>query len=188
MVGAGDIIAHRLRRVASQEDRAGMAHLVCRIASGSAVAISRCSGAKASASGAASSSFFTTMMRAIVAPAFGGDLLARQHGDLAFGRRGHLVGKTGIVGDQDALRGSVMLGLAEQIGGDPFRIVGAIGDHQNFRRARDAIDADLAEDFALGRRDIGIAGTDDLVHRPRWFRCHRPAPPPPAPRRCGRCR
>ena len=58
-----------------------------------------------------------------------------------------------------------MLRLAQQIGGDPVRIVGAIGDHQDFRRPGDAVDADLAEHFALGGGDIGIAGADDLVHR-----------------------
>ena len=44
-------------------------------------------------------------------------------------------------------------------------IVAAIGDHQDFRRAGDGVDADLAEDFALGGGDIGIAGADNLVHR-----------------------
>ena len=77
----------------------------------------------------------------------------------------HLVGEAGIVGDQDALRGGVMLGLAEQIGGDPVRIVAAIGDHQDFRRPGDGIDAHLAEHFALGGGDPGIAGAHDLVHR-----------------------
>ena len=81
-----------------------------------------------------------------------------------------------------------MLGLAQQIGGDPVRIVAAIGDHQNFRRPGDGVDADLAEHFALGGRDIGIAGAHDLVHGRDALRCHRPAPPRPAPRRCGRCR
>ena len=58
-----------------------------------------------------------------------------------------------------------MLGLAEQIGGDPVGIVGAVGDHQDFRRPGDGIDADLAEHFALGGGDLGIAGAHDLVHR-----------------------
>ena len=58
-----------------------------------------------------------------------------------------------------------MFGLAEQIGGDPVGIVGAIGDHQDFRRPGDGIDAHLAEHFALGGGDPGVAGADDLVHR-----------------------
>ena len=66
-----------------------------------------------------------------------------------------------------------MLGLAEQIGGDPIRIVAAIGDHQNFRRPGDGIDAHLAEHFALGRCDIGIARAHDLVHRLDAFGAER---------------
>ena len=58
-----------------------------------------------------------------------------------------------------------MLGLGQQVGGDPVGIVAAVGDDQHFRRAGDHVDADGAEDLALGRRDIGVAGADDLGDR-----------------------
>jgi hypothetical protein len=42
----------------------------------------------------------------------------------------------------------------------------SVGDDQHFRRAGDHVDADRAEDLALGGRDIGVARPDDLGHRP----------------------
>ena len=41
-----------------------------------------------------------------------------------------------------------------------------VGDDQHFRRAGDHVDADRAEHLALGGRDIGVAGPDDLGDRP----------------------
>ena len=63
------------------------------------------------------------------------------------------------------MRGGVVLGLRQKIGGNPLRVVVAIGDHQHLGRTGDHIDADRAEDAALGGRDIGIARTGDLVDR-----------------------
>ena len=71
----------------------------------------------------------------------------------------------GAVGDQDRLRARIMLGLRQQIGGDPAGIAGVVGDHQHFRGAGDHVDADLAEHLPLGGGDIGIAGADDFRHR-----------------------
>ena len=76
----------------------------------------------------------------------------------------------GVVGDQDRLRGRVVLGLGEQVGGDPVRIVGAVGDDQHLRGPGDHVDADRAEDLPLGRRHIGVAGADDLGDRARSSR------------------
>ena len=84
---------------------------------------------------------------------------------LALDRALHRSAEGGIVGDQDRLRRGVMLGLGQQVGGDPVRIVAAVGDHQHFRRAGDHVDADRAEHLALGGRDIGVAGADDLGDR-----------------------
>ena len=77
----------------------------------------------------------------------------------------HLGGEGAVVRDQDRLGVFVMLGLREQVRGDPFRLIGAIGDHQDLGGARDHVDADGAEDQALGGGDIGVAGAHDLVHR-----------------------
>ena len=60
------------------------------------------------------------------------------------------VGEAGVVGDQDGLRGLVVLGLGEQVDGDAARVLGGIGDHHHFGRAGDAVDADAAEHLALG--------------------------------------
>ena len=58
-----------------------------------------------------------------------------------------------------------MLGLREQVGRDPRRIVGAVRHHENLGRSRDGIDPHPAEHFALGGGDIGVARPDDLVDR-----------------------
>ena len=61
---------------------------------------------------------------AVIVPALRGDVLARQQSRAARSAAAATSSaNAGIVGDQDALRRGVMLGLAEQIGGDPFRIV-----------------------------------------------------------------
>ena len=73
--------------------------------------------------------------------------------------------KAAIVGDQDRLGADVVLGLGQKVGGDPVRIVVAVGDDQHFRRAGDHVDADRAEDLALGGGDIGVARADDLGDR-----------------------
>ena len=163
MVWPGDVIAHRFRRVTAQEDSAGVAHLLQQGFGISSRDLQMLGG-----DGIGQRHGIIQRLHhddgAIVGPAFGGDVLARQDGDLALRSGGNLVGKAGVIGDQDALRGRIMLGLAEQVGGDPFRIVLAIGHHQDFRRPGDGVDAHLAEHLALGGGDIGITGADNLVH------------------------
>ena len=44
-------------------------------------------------------------------------------------------------------------------------MAGLVGEDQDFRGSGDHVDADLAEDETLGRRDIGIAGTNDFRDR-----------------------
>ena len=142
-----------------------------------------------STSGAASSSFATDDDRAVVAPACARDLLARQQSPARARRRPRpSSANAGIVGDQDALRRGVVLGLGQQVGGDPVRIVGAVRDDEDFRRPGDGVDADPAEHLALGGGDIGVAGPDDLVDGRDGRACHRPAPPRPARRRRDRSR
>ena len=48
---------------------------------------------------------------AVCLPALAGDVGARQAFQMAFDRRGNRASKTVIVGDQDRLRGGVVLGL-----------------------------------------------------------------------------
>ena len=105
------------------------------------------------------------MIAPIIAPARAGDVSARQGRKLPLDRAFDSTCEFGAVGDQDRLRRGVMFGLRQKIGGDPLRIAGRVGDDQNFGRPGDHVDADDAEDPALGRRDIGVAGTDDLRDR-----------------------
>ena len=83
----------------------------------------------------------------------------------------------GVVGHQDRLGGGVVLGLRQQVGGDPFRVVVLVGDDQHLGGAGDAVDADGAEHLPLGGGDIGVAGADDLGDGRDASRCRRRAPP-----------
>ena len=58
-----------------------------------------------------------------------------------------------------------MFGLAEQVERDPIGIIVAIGDHKDFRRAGDHVDADLPEDTAFCGSDKGVSGARDLIDR-----------------------
>ena len=61
------------------------------------------------------------------------------------------------------MRGDVVFGLAEQVGGDPVGVVRGIGDDDDLRRAGDHVDADDPVDLALGLRDPGVARAGDDV-------------------------
>ena len=97
-----------------------------------------------------------------IAPARAGDVAARQGLELAGERFLDGVGERRAVGDEDRLRRGVVLGLGEEIGGDPVGVRGAVGEDQHLGRAGDHVDPDLAEDPAFCRRHIGVAGPDDL--------------------------
>ncbi len=100
-----------------------------------------------------------------IAPGGGGDRCTRQRRKLRGNRLLHRIRERGIVGDQDRLGAGVMLGLRQEIAGDPVGMAALVGEDQDFRGARDHVDADPAEDQALGGRHIGIAGADDLGDR-----------------------
>jgi hypothetical protein len=61
------------------------------------------------------------------------------------------------------LRQFVVLGLRKEVHRHPVGVGLTIADDQYLRRAGDHVDADDAEDAALGRGDVGVAGADDLV-------------------------
>ena len=100
-----------------------------------------------------------------ILPALRGDLSALKRHQLALDRLFDGKGEVHIVGDEDGLRRRVMLGLRQQVGGDPVRIVVLVGDDQHFRRPGDHVDADLPEHKPLGGGDIGVAGTHDFGDR-----------------------
>ena len=164
MVRAGDVVADRLGRVAAEKDRAGMAHPGCqpvRLGDRQLDMFRR--------DPVDQSDPLVQVVDddrgAMGPPAGAGDIGARQGSELVGDGADHGIGEVGVVGDQDRLRRLVVLGLGQQVGGDPGRIVVAVGQHQDFRRPGDQVDADPAEDPTLGGRHIGIAGPDDLVHR-----------------------
>ena len=88
-----------------------------------------------------------------------------QPGQLRLDGRRHPFGEAAVVGDQDRLRPLVVLGLREQVGGDPVRVDHRLGDDHDLGGARDHVDADPAEHLPLGLGDVGVAGADDLVDR-----------------------
>ena len=154
----------------------------------SAVAISRCSAAIRSASAGASSNDCQNDRCTEHVPALAGDVAARQRGELARDRRFDSFRKARIVGHQHGLRRLVVFGLRQQVGRDPFRIVVSVGDHEHFRRPRDAVDADGAEDLTLGSGHDRHCPARRFSRRASPSPCRTPAPRRPARRRCGRSR
>ena len=164
MIGAADIVADRLGRMRADEDRAGV---VDRSAQGVGVARDdfEMLGREPIDERRGRGQVRREDDRAVVAPARAGDLRARQVGELGLDRRAHRPRQRGVVGDEDRLRRFVVLGLGEKVGGDKTGIGAGIGEHDDFRRTGDHVDADDAEHAPLGRRDIGVAGADDLGDR-----------------------
>ena len=122
VVGAADIVADRLRRVAAEEDRAGIADAATGSLRRRRCASSTCSAAMRSTSGTASSRRFDDDDRAEIAPARRSRLgraaaLAAARSTAASTASPN----AGVVGDQDRLRRRVVLGLRQQVGGDPVR-------------------------------------------------------------------
>jgi hypothetical protein len=75
----------------------------------------------------------------------GDDLAPGMAGSRRSIARLHRVDVRGVRAQQDALRQLVVLGLAEQIHRDPVGGRAAIGQHQDFARAGDHVDADRTE-------------------------------------------
>ena len=147
----------------------------------SATWTSRCSLAATSASAIASSSSAATAIQP----------WSRQAGP-AMSAVGHVRSSAAIssptrsphaLADGDDARGEsrAVLGLAEQVGGDQARVGGLVGDDQHLGRAGEQVDADAAEELALGLGDVGVAGADEHVDRrevldqPEGHRGQRPA-------------
>ena len=72
---------------------------------------------------------------AIILPGLPCHLFPRQGSQRSLHRITNRICKIRIIGNQDGLRRLVMLGLRQQIHGNPGGIIAGIGDHQNFRRA-----------------------------------------------------
>ena len=89
---------------------------------------------------------------------------AGQLRDLYFQLGLYGLGQVPAVGDQHRRGQLIVLGLAQQVGGDPGGAAGAVGQNQDFRRAGDHIDADFTKHLALGGGHVNVAGADDLIH------------------------
>ena len=86
---------------------------------------------------------------------------------------GHM--RASATGDEHCARVGIVLGLGDQIGGDPSRSAGRRND-QDFARAGVEVDRAVAGHQRLGRRDIRVARTDDLVNARDRLASRTPAP------------
>ena len=103
---------------------------------------------------------------AVVVPGAAGDLGRGQDAEQPLHLRHRLARQPLVVGQQDGGRGRAVLRLAEQVGGADLGVrAGAVGDHQGLGRAGEEVDADPAEELALGLGDVGVAGADQHVDR-----------------------
>ena len=120
VVRTAHIIADGLRRVAAEEDRAGIADLGREL-----LRILRLDfemlGRQPVDQGNGVLEPVDQDDRAVIAPARAGDLGLRQGPELALDRLLDRVGERGAVGDEDRLGSGIVLGLRQEIGGDPVR-------------------------------------------------------------------
>ena len=162
MVRAGAVVAQRFGGVAAHEDRTGMADLrqpALRVSDRQLQVLRR--NAVGNHHGFIHVGHLDQCATALQR---GADDLGTLHGRqqaVDAGLDG--VEEGGIRADQDRLGIFVVLGLGEQVHGDPVRIGLAIAHHQDFRRAGNHVDAALTEHMALGGGHIDVAGADDLV-------------------------
>src|SRR5690606_13997657 len=91
--------------------------------------------------------------------AFG--VLGGGHPDAQLGLDG--VGQRGGRGDQHRGGDHVVLGLADQIGGDVAGVGGVVGEHRDLGGAGLGVDADDPLEQALGGGDPDVAGAGDHV-------------------------
>ena len=77
----------------------------------------------------------------------------------------HLFGNLFAVGDEHGTGEFVMLGLADQIGGQPARVGTLVCDDGDFGRSCHSVDTDNARHHALGGSDENVTRTGNLVDR-----------------------
>ena len=92
------------------------------------------------------------------------DIASRHLRQQTLDRRMHGGDVRSIRTQQDALRQLVVLGLAEEVHGDPVGGCGAIGNDQDFTRPGDHVDAHLTKHAPLGAGHIGVARASDFVN------------------------
>ena len=170
VVGAGEVVAERDRRVRADEDRTGVADLRRDGRRLGGVDLQVLGGVRVHDLEAGG--HIVDQHDAGLAPgerrgdALG--VLGARHlgGQLALDRAGQLLG----VGDQHGGGQRVVLGLADQVGGDVDRVGGAVGEDRDLGRARLGVDADHALEQAFGRGHENVAGAGDEVDRTALLR------------------
>ena len=95
---------------------------------------------------------------AVLAPGLPGDVGGRPAVEQVVDLLGHGGGDALADGDHAGRGGRPVLGLAEQVGRDEPWVGRLVGDHQHLGRAGQQIDADAAEQLALGLGHVGVAG------------------------------
>ena len=59
-----------------------------------------------------------------------------------------------------------VFGLRQQIGGNEFRVRRVVRQHEQFARAGQQINRDMAEQQPFGGDDVGVARTENFLHAP----------------------
>ncbi len=166
MVGPGDIVADRFGRIAAEKDRAGVVDPLGQRLGVVERQLEMLGRDPVDQRRRLAPNRATRMIAPCASQLARAISRARQAGEVALDRGfATAAAKSASSVIEDRLRRVVVLGLRQQIGGDPCRVVVPVGDDQDFRWAGDHVDADPAEDPPLGRRDIGVARPDDLVDR-----------------------
>ncbi|MNV43349.1 hypothetical protein D3C71_1350600 [compost metagenome] len=164
MAGSGGVVAQRLGRPTTDEDRPGGGDLLDQTF--------RLLGLDRQVLGTIEVGHFTSLSH--VGHADGAGLGQRGVGDRRAGQGLHLTFNLGddlvqggaAVGHQQNLGVGVVLGLAQQVGGDDLEVGVAVGDDQQFRRSRRHVlrrTVRQAGRIALGLGHIGVAGPEQLI-------------------------
>ena len=162
MVGAGDIIAYRLRRIGADEDRAGVADprgQILGVFAGDFQMLGGDAVDERQSVGEVCVTITAPKSRQ-EAPAI---LCARQLSSCSTTARLDRVGKRSVVGDEDRLRaGTSCSACAKRSAAIQSGLPVLSARMSTSGGAGDHVDADCAEHQAFGGGHIGVAGPDDL--------------------------
>ena len=90
-------------------------------------------------------------------------VLGQRHPALQLALDGVREGRAG--GDEDRRRHRVVLGLADEVGGDVDGVGGVVGEHGDLRRPGLGVDAHDALQQSLRSGHVDVAGAGDEVDR-----------------------
>jgi hypothetical protein len=111
--------------------------------------------------------------RGVLPEDFGEIRAAAERGGLGADLPFHGGEEARAVGDEQDAAAVAVLGLREEVGGDPRGICGGVGEDEDFARAGEEVDGALAEDLALRLDDPRAAGAEDFLHGPDGLRAIR---------------